>query len=81
MGAIFLNQERYTEALEALRPILTSQGLYPDDLEEMTLLYAQAAYGAGRPGEAVDELRKAGIEDIGLIIDRKRAPGQVLGGQ
>jgi len=30
--------------------------------------------------EAMDQLRKAGIEDIGLITERKRLPGQVLGG-
>jgi hypothetical protein len=29
----------------------------------------------------MDELRKAGIEDIGLIIDRKRQTGQITGGQ
>ena len=30
--------------------------------------------------EAMDQLRRAGIEDIGLITERKRQPGQVLGG-
>jgi biopolymer transport protein TolR len=30
---------------------------------------------------AMDDLRKAGIEDIGLITERKRAPGETTGGK
>jgi biopolymer transport protein TolR len=30
---------------------------------------------------AMDDLRKAKIEDIGLITERKRQPGQILGGK
>ena len=30
---------------------------------------------------AMDDLRKAQIEDIGLITERKRAPGQTVGGK
>jgi biopolymer transport protein ExbD len=30
---------------------------------------------------AMDDLRKAAIEDIGLITERKRQPGQIVGGK
>lgn len=30
---------------------------------------------------AMDELRKAGVEDIGLITERKLRPGEMVGGQ
>ena len=29
---------------------------------------------------AMDELRKAGIEDIGLVTERKTQPGKAAGG-
>jgi len=49
--------------------------------EKIVLIKADEAVDYSAVMAAMDELRKAGIEDIGLIIDRKRAPGQVLGGQ
>ena len=49
--------------------------------EKIVLIKADEAVDYSAVMGAMDELRKAGIEDIGLIIDRKRAPGQVLGGQ
>ena len=49
--------------------------------EKIVLIKADEAVDYSAVMGAMDELRKAGIEDIGLIIDRKRVPGQVLGGQ
>jgi biopolymer transport protein TolR len=49
--------------------------------EKIVLIKADEAVDYSAVMGAMDELRKAGIEDIGLIIDRKRIPGQVLGGQ
>jgi biopolymer transport protein TolR len=49
--------------------------------EKIVLIKADEAVDYSAVMAAMDELRKAGIEDIGLIIDRKRMPGQVLGGQ
>jgi biopolymer transport protein ExbD len=49
--------------------------------EKIVLIKADEAVDYSAVMGAMDELRKAGIEDIGLIIDRKRTPGQVLGGQ
>ena len=31
--------------------------------------------------QAMDDLRKAQIEDIGLITERKRQPGDIMGGK
>ena len=50
-------------------------------LEKIVLIKADEGVDYSAVMGAMDELRKAGIEDIGLIIDRKKAPGQVLGGQ
>ena len=49
--------------------------------EKIVLIKADESVDYSAVMGAMDELRKAGIEDIGLIIDRKKAPGQVLGGQ
>ena len=48
--------------------------------EKIVLIKADEAVDYGAVMGAMDELRKAGIEDIGLITERKRVPGQVLGG-
>ena len=49
--------------------------------EKIVLIKADEAVPYGAVMAAMDQLRKAGIEDIGLITERKRLPGQVLGGQ
>ena len=48
--------------------------------EKIVLIKADEAVDYSAVMGAMDELRKAGIEDIGLIIDRKKAGG-LLGGQ
>ena len=49
--------------------------------EKVVLIKADEAVDYSAVMAAMDELRKAGIEDIGLITERKRQAGQVLGGQ
>jgi biopolymer transport protein TolR len=48
--------------------------------EKIVLIKADEAVDYSAVMAAMDELRKAGIEDIGLIIDRKKVGG-LLGGQ
>ena len=48
--------------------------------EKVVLIKADEAVDYSAVMGAMDELRKAGIEDIGLIIDRKKVGG-LLGGQ
>ena len=49
--------------------------------EKIVLIKADEAVDYSAVMGAMDELRKAGIEDVGLIIDRKRQAGQFVGGQ
>ena len=49
--------------------------------EKIVLIKADEAVEYGIVMAAMDELRKAGIEDIGLVTERKRVPGQGAGGQ
>ena len=49
--------------------------------EKIVLIKADEDVDYSAVMSAMDQLRKAGIEDIGLITERKRLPGQVLGGQ
>ena len=48
--------------------------------EKIVLIKADEAVDYSAVMGAMDELRKAGIEDIGLITERRRAPGGVGGG-
>ena len=49
--------------------------------EKIVLIKADEAVDYGAVMAAMDQLRKAGIEDIGLVTDKKTRPGQALGGQ
>jgi biopolymer transport protein ExbD len=44
--------------------------------EKIVLIKADEAVAYSAVMEAMDELRKAGIEDVGLITERKRLPGE-----
>ena len=48
--------------------------------ERIVLIKADEDAAYGRVMEAMDELRAAGIEDMGLITERRARPGQVEGG-
>ena len=49
--------------------------------EKIVLIKADEAVDYSAVMATMDQLRKAGIEDIGLVTERKRQPGQALGGQ
>jgi biopolymer transport protein ExbD len=49
-------------------------------LEKVVFIKADQEVDYSAVMETMDQLRKAGVEDIGLITERKRQPGQVLGG-
>ena len=49
--------------------------------EKIVLIKADEAVDYSAVMAAMDELRKAGVEDIGLITERKQQRGQSLGGQ
>ncbi|MBI3492180.1 MAG: biopolymer transporter ExbD [Acidobacteria bacterium] len=49
--------------------------------EKTVLIKADEAVEYGVVMAAMDQLRNAGIEDIGLITERKRIPGGSTGGQ
>jgi len=49
--------------------------------EKVVLIKADTEVEYGAVMAAMDQLRQAGIEDIGLITDPKKAPGSLAGGQ
>ena len=51
-----------------------------DKVEKVVLIKADEEVEYGAVMAAMDGLRQAGIEDIGLITERRRAPGGVGGG-
>jgi biopolymer transport protein TolR len=61
-------QRRVTEVLE-------------NKNERIVLIKADEDAAYGRVMEAMDELRAAGIEDMGLITERRARPGQSEGGE
>jgi biopolymer transport protein TolR len=52
-----------------------------DKTEKIVLIKADQSVDYSAVMDTMDELRKAGIEDIGLIIDRKKEAGSGSGGQ
>ncbi len=54
--------------------------LLENKTEKIVLIKADEAVDYSAVMATMDQLRKAGLEDIGLITERKRQPGQV-GGQ
>ena len=51
-----------------------------DKTEKIVLIKADEDASYGKIMEAMDELRAAGIEDMGLITERRVRPGQAGGG-
>jgi biopolymer transport protein TolR len=49
--------------------------------EKIVLIKADEEVEYGAVMAAMDQLRQAGIEDIGLITERKRMPGETAGGK
>ena len=51
-----------------------------DKTEKIVLIKADEDAPYGKVMEAMDELRAAGIEDMGLITERRARPGAAAGG-
>ena len=54
--------------------------LLENQKEKIVLIKADEAVAYSAIMDAMDQLRKAGIEDIGLITDKKKQPGSISGG-
>jgi biopolymer transport protein TolR len=54
--------------------------LIEDKTEKVVLIKADEDASYGKVMEAMDELRAAGIEDMGLITERRARPGSAGGG-
>ena len=76
-GSIYLNAKPVNQEDLATRiaDILQNQK------EKLVLIKADEQADYSFIMAAMDQLRKAGIEDIGLVTERKRVPGAAGGGQ
>jgi biopolymer transport protein TolR len=75
--ALYLNA-KYVPNQEDLASRVTE--LLENQKEKIVLIKADGSVEYSAVMGAMDQLRKAGIEDIGLITDKKRVPGQISGG-
>jgi biopolymer transport protein TolR len=55
--------------------------LLENQKEKVVLIKADEEVEYGAVMAAMDQLRQAGIEDIGLVTERKRQPGALTGGK
>jgi len=76
-GSLFLNAKPVSESEMATR--VTE--LLENKREKVVLIRADEESSYGAVMTAMDQLRQAGVEDIGLITDPKSASGAAAGGQ
>ena len=81
--AISAHNELYINARPVNKGDLANKitELIGDKAEKIVLIKADVDVQYGAVMAAMDELRQAGIEDIGLITDPKKAPGAASGGK
>ena len=74
---VFLNsvQVRDTDLAQRVQEVLE------DKKEKIVLIKADTDAPYAAVMDAMDQLRQAGVEDMGLITDRKVRPGQSAGGK
>jgi biopolymer transport protein TolR len=74
--AMYLNAKpiREGELAQKINELLENQK------EKNVLIKADEEVEYGAVMAAMDQLRQAGIEDIGLVTERKRVPGETTGG-
>ena len=74
---IYLNAKpiRENELATRINEILENQK------EKIVLIKADEEVEYGAVMATMDQLRQAGIEDIGLVVDRKKGGGGAIGGQ
>jgi biopolymer transport protein ExbD len=75
--SIYLNARPVTEGELATR----INELLENKAEKIVLIKADEEVEYSAVMTAMDQLRQAGIEDIGLVTERKRTPGSQAGGQ
>ena len=78
------SQNRYwVNGVEVPKPEVARrvQTVLEDRTERVVLIKADKDASYGAVMDAMDDLRKAQIEDIGLITDPKRRPGETAGGK
>ena len=75
---IYLNAQPVAKG-ELLAPGSTTRSR--DKKDKVVLIKADKDVDYGTVMEAMDELREAGIEDIGLITDPKQDPNSAAGGR
>src|SRR5205823_6221584 len=66
---------RDTELTQRVNEIIENQK------EKVVLIKADVEVEYGAVMSAMDQLRQAGIEDVGLVVDPKKSPGGALGGR
>ena len=76
-GGIYLNAKPVDNGDLAAR----IQDILQNQKEKLVLIKADEQADYSFIMEAMDQLRKAGIEDIGLVTERKKVPGAAGGGQ
>ena len=76
-GSIYLNAKPVNQ--EDLASRVTD--ILQNQKEKLVLIKADEGADYSYIMEAMDQLRKAGIEDIGLVTERKKSPGAAGGGQ
>jgi biopolymer transport protein TolR len=76
--AIAKDSKLYLNAKEIKKDELEEKiaEIFEGKKEKIVLIKADEAVEYGQVMEAMDHLRKVGIEDIGLITDKKQQPGQ-----
>ncbi|MBI2835769.1 MAG: ExbD/TolR family protein [Acidobacteria bacterium] len=80
--AVTADRRYYVNAVQVRQEDLTSrvQDALEDTTEKIVLIKGDQDAPYGAIMDAMDELRKAGIEDVGLVTERKLRPGE-RGGQ
>jgi biopolymer transport protein TolR len=81
--AIGKNKELYLNAKPVTEGELTTklQEILENKKEKIVLIKADEEVEYGAVMGAMDQLRQAGIEDIGLVTERKLKPGETAGGK
>ena len=81
--AIAANKQIYLNAKPIQEGELATKvnELLENKAEKIVLIKADEEVEYGAVMATMDQLRQAGIEDIGLITERKKGPGSTAGGQ
>ena len=81
--AIAANKEVYLNAKPIQRQELATRitEILENKVEKIVLIKADMDVDYGSVMEAMDQLRQAGIENVGLITEKKKGSGSAAGGQ